>query len=238
MILQKTSNFFLSLLRIDLIRLLVGLIRYKYFRFFTKIKNIGTPYMVGNTIDHNKSVFSHLKTDFIMNRIKYLYGPMSAIERINKNSSILLIGSRTENEFLYLRGFGHKNIKVIDLISYSPLIEMQDMHNLNFKDNTFNAVILGWTLVYSSDPKKCALEIIRVLKNNGIVAIGQEKLRSNLSAVNSVNSLTDIYNLFDHSLNKIYFKYDAENSNLSKTEIYKTSKFYSSHLLTLFSIKK
>jgi len=238
MILQKISNFFLSLLRIDLIRLLVGLIRYKYFSFFKKIQNISTPYMIGRTVVHNKTAFNNLKTDFIMNRIKYLYGPMSAIERINRDSSILLIGSRTENEFLYLRGFDHKNIKAVDLISYSPLIEMQDMHNLNFKDNTFNAVILGWTLVYSSHPKKCALEIIRVLKNDGIVAIGQEKLRDNLSAVNGVNSLKDIHNLFDHSLNKIYFQYDAENSNLSETEIFKISKFHSSHLLTLFSIKK
>jgi hypothetical protein len=238
MIPKKISNFFLSLLRIDLIRLLVGLIRYKYFRFFTKIKNIGTPFMVGNTIVHNKSAFNHLQTDFIMNRIKYLYGPMSAIERINRDSNILLIGSRTENEFLYLRSFDHINIKAIDLISCSPLIEMQDMHNLNFKDNTFDAVIMGWTLAYSTHPKKCALEIIRVLKNDGVVAIGQEKLKNNSSQVNGINSLKDIHNLFDHSLNKIYFQYDAENSNLSETEILKMSKFHSSHLLTLFSIKK
>ena len=238
MILQKISNFFLSLLRIDLIRLLVGLIRYKYFIFFKKIKNTGTPYMIDETIVHNKSAFNNLKTDFIMNRIKYLYGPMSAIERINRDSSILLIGSRTENEFLYLRSFNHKNIKAIDLISYSPLIEIQDMHNLNFKDSTFDAVIMGWALCYSTHPKKCAIEIIRVLKNDGIVAVGQEGLRSNLSNANSVNNLKDIHNLFNHSLNKIYFEYNAENSNLSETEIFKISKFRSSHLITLFSIKK
>ena len=109
---------------------------------------------------------------------------------------------------------------------------------LNFKNNTFDAVIMGWTLAYSTHPKKCALEIIRVLKNDGVVAIGQEKLKSNSSQLNGVNSLKDIHNLFDHSLNKIYFQYDAENSNLPEAEIFKVSKFHSSHLLTLFSIKK
>jgi SAM-dependent methyltransferase len=238
MILQKIGDFFFSLLRIDLIRLLVGLIRYKYFSFFKNPKNIVTPYMTDVTIAHNKSAFNNIKTDFIMNRIKYLYGPMSAIERINRNSRILLIGSRTENEFLYLRSFNHKNIKAIDLMSYSPLIEIQDMHNLNFKDNTFDAVIMGWVLCYSNHPKKCASEITRVLKNDGIVAIGQEGLSSNLSNKNAVNNLKDIHNLFNPSLNKIYFEYNAENSNLSETEIFKISKFHSSHFITLFSIKK
>jgi len=236
--LKKICDFFLSLLRIDLIRLLVGLIRYKYFIFFRKIKNISALYMINETIVHNKSAFNNLKTDFIMNRIKYLYGPMSAIERINEDSRILLIGSRTENELLYLKSFNHKNIKAIDLISYSPLIEIQDMHNLNFKDSTFDAIIMGWALCYSTHPKKCAIEITRVLKHDGIVAIGQEGLKSNLSNVNRVNNLKDIYNLFNHSLNKIYFEYNAENSNLSETEIFKISKFRSSHLITLFSIKK
>lgn len=235
---QKISDFFFSLLRIDLIRLLIGLIRYKYFSIFKKPKNIVTPYMTDVTIVHNKSAFNNLKTDFIMNRIKYLYGPMSAIERINRYSRILLIGSRTENEFLYLRSFNHKNIKAIDLMSYSPLIEIQDMHNLNFNDNTFDAVIMGWVLCYSNHPKKCALEITRVLKNDGIVAIGQEGLKSNLSNKNGVNNLKDIHNLFNTSLNKIYFEYNAENSNLSETEIFKISKFHSSHFITLFSIKK
>jgi SAM-dependent methyltransferase len=238
MILQKIGDFFFSLLRIDLIRLLVGLIRYKYFSFFKNPKNIVTPYMTDVTIAHNKSAFNNIKTDFIMNRIKYLYGPMSAIERINRNSRILLIGSRTENEFLYFRSFNHKNIKAIDLMSYSPLIEIQDMHNLNFKDNTFDAVIMGWVLCYSNHPKKCASEITRVLKNDGIVAIGQEGLSSNLSNKNAVNNLKDIHNLFNPSLNKIYFEYNAENSNLSETEIFKISKFHSSHFITLFSIKK
>jgi len=163
---------------------------------------------------------------------------MSAIERINRDSRILLIGSRTENEFLYLRSFNHKNIKAIDLMSYSPLIEIQDMHNLNFNDNTFDAVIMGWVLCYSNHPKKCASEITRVLKNDGIVAIGQEGLRSNLSNKNAVNNLKDIHNLFNSSLNKIYFEYNAENSNLSETEIFEISKFHSSHFITLFSIKK
>lgn len=194
-----------------------------------------SPSMIPSTIQHNMTIFNHLRTDFFMNRIKYLYGPISAIGTVNKKSKILLIGSRTENEILYLKGYDYDNIKAIDLIAYSPLIEIQDMHNLNFQDNCFDLVIMGWTLAYSTNPQKCASEIIRVLNNNGIVAIGQQASSSNL---NGINTIKDIHFLFESYINKIYFQIEGENQNLSQEGVEKISEFSSSHQITVFSIKK
>ena len=49
------------------------------------------------------------------------------------------------------------------------------MHDLKFKNNKFDVVICGWTMVYSQNEKKCADEIIRVSKNNSVIAIGYAK---------------------------------------------------------------
>jgi len=228
-------NFFLrSLLAIFLFRYLVGLVRFQYFKIFRGIKKYYSPYMKPDTITHNSEIFKHIRTDFRMNRIKYLYGPLSAIEKININSRILLVGSRTENEILYLNAFGHHNIKAVDLISYSPLIEIQDIHNLNFNDSEFDLVILGWTMHYSHNIEKCVQEIIRVLKDNGLVAIGHDKG----VVTERINTLKDIHDLFSVNFNKSYFNYDAELSSLSSNEIYNITGFSFSHILTVFSIKK
>jgi len=233
-IIYNIKSIFNSLLAIFLFRYLIGLIRFQYFKIFRGIKVYYSPHMQSDTISHNYEIFKHIRTDFLMNRIKFLYGPISAIEKININSRILLIGSRTENEILYLNSFGHRNIKAVDLISYSPLIETQDMHNLNFNDSEFDLVILGWTIRYSNNVEKCAQEIIRVLKNNALVAIGHDKTQ----ATERINSLKDIHDLFGTNFYKSYFNYDAELSSLSRNEICNITGFSLSHILTVFSVKK
>jgi ubiquinone/menaquinone biosynthesis C-methylase UbiE len=50
----------------------------------------------------------------------------------------------------------------VDLISYSPWITPGDMHKLPFDDNTFDIIVLGWVLGYSSTPGQVANEVLRV----------------------------------------------------------------------------
>ena len=87
----------LSFLKIWQIRALVGLIRYFFFRIFRGVKYINSSLSREDTVTWNLTAFKNIITDFKMNRIQYLYGPISGIDRINQNSEILLIGSRTEN---------------------------------------------------------------------------------------------------------------------------------------------
>jgi ubiquinone/menaquinone biosynthesis C-methylase UbiE len=48
------------------------------------------------------------------------------------------------------------------------------MHNLVFKNKTFDLVVAGWVIAYSSDPIKAIIEFHRVLKPNGMAIITWE----------------------------------------------------------------
>ena len=86
-----------------------------------------------------------------------------------RNAKILYIGARTEAEILYMANYGinPRNITAIDLHSYSPLIELGDMHDLSFSDNTFDACIMTHCIAYSEDPEIAFKEALRVLKSDG-----------------------------------------------------------------------
>lgn len=91
-----------------------------------------------------------------------------------KNLKVLSIGPRAEGEIfnIFAHGFELKNIIGLDLFSYSPFIKLGDMHNLNFNDEEFDIVLMGWCLAYSNDKKKALSEVKRVLSKNGLVIIG------------------------------------------------------------------
>jgi len=48
------------------------------------------------------------------------------------------------------------------------------MHDMPFKDNVFNSIVCGWTISYSFEPEILASEIVRVLRDGGIVVFGVE----------------------------------------------------------------
>lgn len=90
---------------------------------------------------------------------------------------VLSVGPRSETELfmLYAAGFQPDNVRALDLISYSELVDLGDMHNMPYSDDSFDVVILGWVLGYSHDPKKVAKEVIRVARPGAYVAIGCER---------------------------------------------------------------
>jgi SAM-dependent methyltransferase len=87
-----------------------------------------------------------------------------------------VIGPRAEGEILGLmaHGFERRSIKALDLITYSPWVELGDMHGMPYEADSFDAVILGWVLAYSENRPQAASEVLRVLRPGGIVAIGVE----------------------------------------------------------------
>lgn len=106
-----------------------------------------------------------------------LIWPLVSIDYIRANSSrlkVLSIGPRTESEILaiYSMGIEPTNVTAIDLMSYSPVIDTGDMHNMPYEDNSFDIIIAGWVLAYSSDNQKAADEMKRVARPGCHVAIG------------------------------------------------------------------
>ena len=240
-------NMFKQLLLIGGVRFVVGKLRFYYYaRFRSRIKTLESKDAIDHTIKHNlKSIGV-----FGLTRMDMLIKPISVMENVTKDARILVIGPRNEEDILNLIGNGFKasNIIGLDLISYSPFIEVGDMHRTRFSDSYFDVITCGWTLSYSNEPQKFADEALRIVKNNGIIAIGVEySLLTDEQSINlhggydlrpnnfeRINSSDQILNLFSGHIKHVYFNHDAPNKishgeNLNKNV---------SNVIAIFSILK
>lgn len=142
-----------------------------------------------------------------------------------KKQKILIIGPRNEAEIFSFasRGYLLKNIKAIDLFSYSPLVEVMDMHNLNFEDNYFDIVYAGWVIAYSDNKLKAFSEMERVTKKGGLISLtagisnktNEEIIAERgymIGSCKRLRNLNDLSDLFKESLGQIvYQNYTSKN---------------------------
>lgn len=212
------KSFFKKFLLNPKVRSLVGYARYGYYtKVQNRLKTIQSEDGYEVTVSHNlKGLNDHTNL-----RMDKLIRPLSVIETLNPDSQILVIGPRTESDLLHLIGYGFTQIRGLDLISYSPWIDIGDMHAMPYQVNTWDAIVLGWCISYSKNPKKVAEEVIRVSKNGAIVAIGVEysvlsaEEEKNLGGYvigandKRVNSTDDILNLFEGHVAHVFFSHDA-----------------------------
>tara|TARA_Y100000992_G_scaffold189871_1_gene128653 strand:+ start:7472 stop:8251 length:780 start_codon:yes stop_codon:yes gene_type:complete len=148
--------------------------------------------------------------------------PLMSLDFIKPiNMKVLSIGPRMESELFKLvsMGFQLKNIKSIDIQSYSDLIELGDIIKMPYEDNSFDLVIIGWVLVYTNEPKKAIEEVVRVLKDKGVVSMchshsPQFQEHSNIH----INTSKTMLDFFGNNLGYVYFKYHPfdENEELEK----------------------
>lgn len=215
-------GFFHQLLTIDIIRYTVA--RLRFFIRVRILRKLRTYDLESNSIS-NKTVSHNLKglKDLAVVRSLALIKPVTAIDRVGINSKVLTIGPRTEGELLSLVGYGFlkKNIVGLDLISYSNWIKLGDMHNIPFEDNSFDVIIMGWVISYSDEPEKAAKEVIRVAKNNAIIAVGVEyggqigtqqveKLGYTPGAGRLTQHPEELTAFFGDSVNHTYFSHGIE----------------------------
>lgn len=232
-------EFFYQLLRVDLLRAFVAGVRYFYFvtlrRRFRTVEP-GSEDIGINTVLHNSLRMKRFH-ELAVTRSNLLLYPLSAI-RAAHAASVLSVGPRTEGELLNLKGLGFQNVRGLDLMSYSPWVDLGDMHAMPYKDSTFGVVIMGWVLAYSDNRPKAAEEALRVVRNGGIIAIGVEyRVESSEELSKKVGyqvpdeqrqkSVADILALFTNHVDHVYFSQDLPPSPPDKYE-----------LLVLFSVKK
>lgn len=103
--------------------------------------------------------------------------PLSCMNSVIQNGhamKVLSVGCRTESEIFSLvdAGFNINNITGVDLFSYTPLIELGDVCNLTYPSKIFDVVICGWVLEFVTNIEKAILELKRVTKPGGLIAIG------------------------------------------------------------------
>ncbi len=168
------KKFLYQFLLVDGVRTTIAGIRYFYFvvicrRLRTFDSKTGD--LKSYAVSHNRDCMLKTVGGLSVTRSSLLLYPLSAI-RISKADPVLSIGPRTEGEILNLMGLGFHNIRALDLITYSPWVELGDIHAMPYKDNQFAVVIIGWVLTYSKNQRKAALEAIRVVRDGGIIAVG------------------------------------------------------------------
>jgi SAM-dependent methyltransferase len=170
-----------QLMRVEAIRAWVLGARYIFFaKILRRLMVFQNPSagVSADTVSYNLTAFDRL-VPLVLRRTNILLRTLSSIETLAPESAILVIGPRTEDDLLHLSAYGFSNVRGFDLISYSPLIDVGDMHQLPYADSSFDAVLYGWVLAYSDDPERAAREGIRVVKNGGIIGIGAEHYPSN-----------------------------------------------------------
>ncbi len=228
-------------------RIIISLSRYIIFNFFGKFKTFYNPedksvsnltvYETGKTgLEHNL-VYRNLPKKFNLRELKkkilqfagrkveLLIYPLKSIDFVNFSKfKILSIGPRVESELMTIRsmGFKWKNIKAIDIHSYSNLIELGDMHDIKYQDNSFDVVVSGWTLRYSTNVNLALSEMLRVSKPGGLISIGftyiknvttDPTLKTNKTIENEIYTTDQIKEFYKDNIRNVYFEFDAYKDN-------------------------
>jgi SAM-dependent methyltransferase len=210
-----------QMLNVDVVRFAVAWSRFTWYaRVRRQLRTLEHGEAVAtNTVSHNLRGLR----DLAVVRSLYLIRPLSVLEDLGPEAELLVIGPRAEGELLALlaHGFNKAGIHAVDLISYSPWIDLGDMHRLPYRDGSFDAVIAGWVLAYSDDKRRAAEEILRVVRPGGFVAIGvewsphsNEEVRSEIGYVpgseERLTSVEEILELFGDRVEEVLVRHDVE----------------------------
>jgi SAM-dependent methyltransferase len=169
------TRLFYILLRADRLRYIVCRIRWRLSK--NKIRFLGSmDDGVGKqTIEHNFDALAKSDAFGMARRMSLLLYPVAAIFKDQlAQARILIVGPRTEDDVFWAKSLGLFNTDAVDLFSYSPLIKLADIHHSGIPDQSYDAVLLGWVISYSSNPQLVIDECKRILKPNGLLGIGIE----------------------------------------------------------------
>lgn len=214
-------RLFRNTLTIPFIRESVGRVRLWYYLTLKRRWNtVSSQHAFDMTLKHN---LKQLK-DFSNPRMELLIRPLSVLEFLKSESDVLIIGPRNENDLLRLMasGFSPAHVRGLDLMSYSPLVDVGDMHETPYEDNQWDAILCGWTLSYSRNPLLFSKELIRIAKPGSAIAIAIEYASLNYEdaielagysiedeGFHRINSVDQILGLFQGHVEHVYFSHDA-----------------------------
>lgn len=133
--------------------------------------------------------------------------------------SILVIGPRYEPELLMAEGLGweKEGIRGLDTFSYSRWVDVGDMHDMPYSDDSTGAIVCGWTLSYSSRPDVAAREMQRVLRPGGYLVVSMQKIGAEykdvlptvLAGSERIQTLAQLDVLFDRLVRVAGFEPDV-----------------------------
>ncbi|MBN8555791.1 MAG: methyltransferase domain-containing protein [Deltaproteobacteria bacterium] len=186
--------------------------------------------VIDNAVEHN---YEMLLKDAALSRPEQLISVVRSTDLVVQKGpflKVLSVGPRSEAEIFYLLsvGFHPENIRGLDLISYSPFVDLGDMHSMPYADHSFDVIILGWVLAYSKDDAKVAREVVRVAKPGALIAIGCEynplssqELQDRGGILKTdyprFQSTQDILKFFDGHVGDLVYKHDIRSDARNQT---------------------
>ena len=227
---------FLDLLKVESINRFVFTIR---FFFYVRIRRRVRVHSDERAVINQAYSNLMLKRGVTSDRPLRLIRPLSVIDGIDKRrAKVLSIGCRYETELLYLLGYGFRHVRGLDMISYSPWVDLGNMHALEYPASSWDAVLLGWVISYSEQPQLAASEVARVTRSGGLIAVGvayyppaqlEEAERKGTiigTKEGRIQTADAILRLFHPFVDKVYYSHDAPSPEVE------------SYCAVVFSIRK
>ena len=172
---RRLQCWFYGLMRINGIRLFVCKLRWRLRKHKLRVHPSMDKAVGEQTVEYNLGAFDEFRAFGMARRMSLLLFPTAAIFKdYLADIKVLIVGPRTEDDIIWARSLGMLNTTGLDLFSYSPLILLGDIHNSGITDRSYDAVLLGWMISYSSDPQRVIDECLRILKPGGLLGIGIE----------------------------------------------------------------
>jgi SAM-dependent methyltransferase len=193
-----------ALLKVDKLRNVYCWFRYQLRKKNMRLLDTMTEGVGKHTVEHNMGALAGRAAFGMGNRMSILLYPLAAALRDTDNPRVLIVGPRTEDDLFLAKSLGMSNVRGLDLFSYSEMIDIGDMHATSYPSASFDAVVLGWVISYSTAPERLEQECKRILKPGGYLAFGIESTPEYRRGgplrpprVNSLNSGADIARVVD-----------------------------------------
>jgi hypothetical protein len=170
-------------------------------------------HIVENVIPHNESQvwkITRHRTERLLNLLR----SMRMVD--HATAQILCVGPRNEAEILLftLYGFPLRNVKSIDLFSYSPLIDVMDMHALKYPDDSFDILYSSYVLRYSSDIRQACHESVRVVKDGGLICVAfVNGAMSNIVGTQLSGGVAELLSYFGNAVRHVYWNEEHNTGN-------------------------
>lgn len=231
---KGVADRLLTLLRVEAVNRIVFRIRFIYFVYLGRRIRV-SPDQQG--VIRPEYSIDMLRRAITSDRPLRLIRPLSVIDGVKPASAeVLSVGCRFETELLYLLGYGFRRVRGLDLIAYSPWVDVGNMHAMPYANDAWDVVILGWVLSYSETPEAAVREIVRVTRRGGIVAVAvsyysrswleeAERTGRLVGTKERVQSVEGILRLFDGHVDHVYFSHEP-------------SQDVESYCAAIFSIRK
>lgn len=168
----------------------------------------------------------------VQERTKWLVNKLAHLSQL-QGKKVLCVGCRNSAELEYFQSKGVHDVVGIDLYSEDPRIQVMDMHQMMFPNNSFDVVYSAHSLEHAYDINQVVTEFVRVAKEDGLIVIEMpvHYHKTETADLIDIESLAKLHKLFEPNIGEILWTDEQEPHTA-------TNNAGSAIIRTIFSVKK